>query len=295
MTKITQQLKTSLAFLRTKIATSQSDLSSYREWGVLETGVDYSFAQEAAVVEALVDKFKMTSGYLVDIGASDGYSQSSTLGLYLREAWKGLSIEWDPKKFSKLAYLLKDMPGASTCRAKVTPINVANLLKAFDVPTNFELLNIDIDSYDLQVIQSLVESGYRPKIITMEINEKIPIGIFFSVSYSADHAWRGDHFYGCSLSAAVEVLGPLGYTLTQVIYNNAVFISQEVTKFTSKVADVERAFLEGYLGRDNVSSLFPWNRDVEHWHGLSTDEALTEIGSYFSKYRGQFRLQIIQN
>ena len=83
-------------------------------------------------------------------------------------------------------------------RARVTPLNLVNSQPGNEVPKNFELLNLDIDSYDLRVVETILSSGFRPQIISMEVNEKIPSGIFFTVEYDDEHYWKGDHFYGCS-------------------------------------------------------------------------------------------------
>src|SRR6202043_16319 len=97
-----------------------------------------------------------------------------------------------------------------------------------EVPSDFTLLNLDIDSYDLHVIGELLKGDFRPKIISMEINEKIPPPLFFSVNFDDAHYWRGDHFYGCSLSAAASVVKPYGYKLESLQSNNAIFVRDDV-------------------------------------------------------------------
>ena len=44
-------------------------------------------------------------------------------------------------------------------------------------------LNIDIDSYDLEVLVTILENSYKPDIVSIEINEKIPPPIYFKVTY----------------------------------------------------------------------------------------------------------------
>ena len=50
-----------------------------------------------------------------------------------------------------------------------------NLLEKTNLPKDFEILSIDIDSYDLEVWESLV--FYKPKIVIIEINSSYPPGI----------------------------------------------------------------------------------------------------------------------
>jgi hypothetical protein len=70
------------------------------------------------------------------------------------------------------------------------------------IPKEFELLSIDIDSYDLDVWESLSE--YSPKIVVIEINSHIPPGI----------VWRhSGETQGNTFSATLDVGRKKGYTL----------------------------------------------------------------------------------
>ena len=85
-----------------------------------------------------------------------------------------------------MQYIYKNFPNTHLSKRKVTPLNILDLLSEFDVPQNFDILNLDIDSYELFVISNLLQS-FRPKIISMEINEKIPPPIYFTVNYDENH------------------------------------------------------------------------------------------------------------
>ena len=135
---------------------------------------------EAKKLLQICTELNISNGYYVDIGASDGWTSSSTFPFARSNNFSGLSVELDDKKFKKMQYIYKNFQNAHLSKTKVTPLNILDLLNEFDVPQNFDILNLDIDSYDLFVIKKLLES-YRPKIISMEINEKIPPPI--SVSY----------------------------------------------------------------------------------------------------------------
>ena len=64
----------------------------------------------------------------------------------------------------------------------------------------------------------------------MEINEKIPPPIYFSVLYDDDHFWIGDHFYGCSITAANSLLSSFNYGIYELIYNNILFLNKSSFK-----------------------------------------------------------------
>ncbi len=81
----------------------------------------------------------------MDIGAYDGLNYSHTFPFF-QKGWKGLAVECDAGRFSGLAHIYRMFEDVSLSRQKVTPHNVCSLLRSADVPPNFELLSLDIDS-----------------------------------------------------------------------------------------------------------------------------------------------------
>lgn len=252
---------------------------------------DRSGAGERVELEYLVSQLAPGPGYVVDIAASDGLSQSSTVGLFSSQGWEGLAVEMDPSKFSSLALSYSRMTGTALARMRITPMNIVSTLQAFEVGREFTVLSLDIDSYDLRVLESLLGGGYRPAIITMEINEKIPPGVFFTVEFDENHSWQGDHFYGCSLDAACEVVRPFGYSLHKLQYNNAFFVRSDLSN--EGVADLapELAFELGYKQAPNRSSFFRYNADVDFWLDLEPEDAVRAVTSFFNGYSGKFSIR----
>ena len=197
----------------------------------------------------------------------------------------------DPVKFSKLAFVYSKFPAAKLARNKVTPRNVKLILESFAVPIDIALVNLDIDSYDLHVIDEMLKAGYRPKLISMEVNEKIPAGVFFTVDYDDRHCWQVDHFYGCSIEAASSVVKPFGYILHSMNYNNAVFIRSDLAAGAFLDVSPKDAYDNGYKNQANRMELFPWNADVEQWLHSGADEVVAAIRSYFAKYEGKFTVR----
>lgn len=258
-----------------------------------------SFAGEYFVLEYLSNKLNLLDGFIVDIAASDGFSQSCSFGFFDQKNWSGLAVEMDPIKFSKLSFLYSNFPKCRLARNRVTPNNVASILSSNEVSPNFDILNLDIDSYDLHVVDAMLKSEYRPKIITMEINEKIPSGIFFTVNFDELHYWQEDHFYGCSIDAAAAVVKPYGYILYCCEFNNAFFVRSDMannvylgTKF--KDLTPNEAYRTGYRDRKNHLEIFPWNSDVDHWLSLSLSDAAKEINDLFIKYKGLYSLRLME-
>ena len=254
---------------------------------------DHSSAGEQAEIYRLLRRLDLHRGFAVDIAAADGVGGSCTLGLFRDGKWRGLAVELDAKQFARLAWAYNEFPWVDLAKCKVTPSNIVALLHAHDIPVGFEFLNLDIDSYDLFVIQALLKGGFRPQLISIEINEKIPPPVYFTVLYDEGHVWQEDHFFGCSLAAASEIVKPYGYALASVEYNNAMFV--EIDLATAKhIPDQEvgAAYAAGYKDRPNRTELFPWNRDVEEALTLTATEALAFFERFFSRYAGKFELRM---
>ena len=244
---------------------------------------------EAKKLLEICEDLNISDGYYVDIGASDGWSSSSTFTFAKSKNFSGLSIELDDKKFKKMQYIYKDFQNAHLSKTKITPLNILNLLNQFNVPQNFDVLNLDIDSYDLFVIKNLLKS-FKPKIVSMEINEKIPPPIYFTVNYDENHYWKNDHFFGCSLQAAHEELSEFDYKLYTVIYNNAIFISNNLNiKFPDLT--LTEFYKNGYANKPDRKEKFSYNNDVDILLEMNPAEAINFLNDLFQDYRGKYQLE----
>ena len=258
---------------------------------ISKKNIDFSGHGETQAVKQYLKNDNLDFNYFVDIGASDGVSSSSTLEFAKMPNWHGLSIEYDDNKFSKLQYVYRKYKNISLANKKVTPDSIVDILLDYEVPKNFSFLNIDIDSYDLEVSKSLFQLGYRPDIVSIEINEKIPPPIYFNVKYDQEHFWHGDHFFGCSLTAAVEEFSKFDYLLAEFRLNNAIFVNLiKFPELTPKNAS--NAYEEGYKSIKNRKELFKYNHDVEILHKLNNDEKIVFINNLFKKYKNMYELKI---
>jgi len=244
---------------------------------------------EAKKLLEICSQLNISNGYYVDVGASDGWTSSSTFPLARNPKFSGLSIELDDKKFKKMQYIYKDFQNAYLCKSKVTPLNVLDLLNEFDVPQNFDVLNLDVDSYDLFIIKEILKS-FQPKIVSMEINEKVPVPIYFTVNYDENHFWKGDDFFGCSLQAAHEELIKFDYKLYTVIYNNAIFIPSNMNinfpNFT-----LSEFYERGYVNKIDRKEKFPYNNKYDILLEMNQKDSINFINNIFKEYRGKFQLE----
>jgi hypothetical protein len=165
----------------------------------------YSQFGEDGVIKEICSRLQISSGSFVEFGAWDGKHFSNTYHL-LQQGWGGVYIEGDKTRFHALVQNMHEFED------RVTLINayveargdrsLDRLLSTTELSRDFELLIIDIDSYDWQVWQSL--ENYRPIILIIEINSSIPVGIF--------QTHRNNQVQGSSFTATVELGKEKGYT-----------------------------------------------------------------------------------
>jgi len=129
----------------------------------------YSQNGEDGIIEQLLKELNITeNGYSCEFGASDGVFSSNTHYLIKNKNYNGLFIENNNALFNKLKETYSDNTKVSCYNETVTGDNLKKFLKLSNFPSDFDLLSIDIDSYDYEIWEKFDE--YTPKIVIIEAN-----------------------------------------------------------------------------------------------------------------------------
>lgn len=243
---------------------------------------------EGEIIRARLAQLGVTSRFCVDIAASDGTTMSNTYPLY-EEGWAGVAAECDPGKFAALAAVYARFPGVTLMRCMVTPDNVTTLLEASSTPAEFGFLNLDIDGYDYFVLERILHR-YRPRLMCVEVNEKIPPPLKFTVRWDPRYAWSGDHFYGASISKMHELCAAHHYALTELHYNSAFLVPAELWKGPS--LGPEEAWRAGYRDKPDRREKFPWNANMEDLLTMSGGDAIAALHERFRERHGMYELSL---
>ena len=245
---------------------------------------------EEAIIQDLMEGLEIER-YFVDIGASDGAKDSNTARLAL-DGWQGVFFECDADTLAVLAANYAGVESVVASGARITPDNVVGLLQGHEVPRDFGVLSLDIDSYDHYVLASLLED-FRPTVIVTEINEKIPPPLVFSVRFHPEHRWDQSHFYGHSIAAVGQLADRHEYRLVHLEYNNAFLVDGNRTDVPGLTPRV--VYESGYLDRPDRTRRFPWNSDVEVALTLPAREAVEFFRRLFVRYEGSYDLAIVDD
>lgn len=212
--------------------------------------LDYAYNKhsqngEDGIVERLLtllqeDPSVTLTKWVCEFGAWDGKHLSNTFKLVEEQGWNAVYIEGDEAKFADLLVTAEQYP-------KITPIkqmlqasagdtSLDAVLQKTPIPYDFDLLSIDIDSWDLQIWRSLL--NYRPKVVIIEINSSLPPGVY------QEHIPDGSQ--GCSFSSAIEVARHKHYTYV-CHTGNVFFIVDELAHIIPPTLDPATTFRSNWV------------------------------------------------
>ena len=198
---------------------------------------------EDGIILEILKRLKLNkkNKWCCEFGAWDGIHGSNTFNLVKNFNFQAIYIEGDKERY-------EDLIATSKKFKKIIPFNryvshkkkntnsLDNILKKTKIVKNFDILSIDIDSFDLAVWKSL--KRYRPKIVVIEINSEVPPGV------------RQEHNIskiGNSFTSTVEFATKNKYQLV-CHTGNCIFIDK---KYTNKLKINKK-----FTNNNNVNLLF---------------------------------------
>ena len=215
---------------------------------LIDFGADvYSQNGEDGVIAELLRRLGMTDGrerWCVEFGAWDGKFLSNTFNLVNASRWNAVYIEGDPDRFRDLEETARQFPAITPVLSMVGGMKgegsaLDDVLSTTSIPTEYDLLSIDIDSSDLDVWARHID--FRPSIVVIEINSGIEPGIL---------QWHSPGAQGNSFSSTVRVATAKGYTLV-CHTGNLIFVTNE---------------LSDLVGLDSLDVLYP--ERLFSWRGV---------------------------
>ena len=235
----------------------------------------YSQNGEDGIILELLRRMKLDdfgSLWCVEYGAYDGKHLSNTFNL-VEKGSNAVYIEGLKERFEEIKNLKKKYPKINCIRSFVSrekddKSSINNLLNQTQIPKDFDILSIDIDSYDLDTWECLTD--YYPKIVIIEINSSIPPGIYQKHS---------DDYSSNSFSSTVKVAKQKGY-IPICHTGNLVLVKDEFRDILGLdeeyINSPEKLFDESWLPKNNTLIIRAW-RKLKRLLGLQG-----QVNKYFN-------------
>lgn len=190
-----------------------------------------SFSQngEDGIIAEIFRRIGVSSRYFVEFGVGDGLENNTSL--LLAQGWKGLWIEGDPDSAKKIENGLRPLIDTGALRFLqrfVTAEGIEQVFAEAGVPSEFDLLSIDIDGNDYWVWNAIRQ--FRPRVVIIEYNAIFPPATEWVCAYRSERVWDGSGDHGASLRS-LEMLGlAKGYRLVSCCFEgvNAFFVRSDL-------------------------------------------------------------------
>ena len=214
----------------------------------------YSENGEDGILLYILKKTKLIKNssplWCCEFGAWDGIHGSNTFNLVKNYNFNAVYIEGDKKKFNDLLKTKKKFPKIIALNKFVSFKTQSNnsldkILKKTNNIKNFDILSIDIDSFDLAVWKSLKK--YRPKIVIIEINSSLVPGI---------KQLHSSKKQGNSFSSTLEFAKKNGYELV-CHTGNCIFLEKRILK--------KIKFQKKYIDKPQILFDFTWIDKKENY------------------------------
>lgn len=175
------------------------------------THTRYGQYGEDLIIDFIFDKIGTTNRFFVDIGAGAyGSGEMSNTKQLILNGWTGLAFDMDEHGND---HIIKEF---------VTPFNVVGLLQKHNCPLVFDFLNLDIDSFDYDVLESVLGT-FKPTLVCTEYNATLPVNSVVKLQYEEGYSWKGSNKYGFSFGAGMHLFKKYGYTVVMNHVNSNLF------------------------------------------------------------------------
>jgi hypothetical protein len=170
----------------------------------------YSQADEDGVIDHILKKAGISDPTFFECGCGDGI-ENNTHYLALRGG-RGVWMDGDEGNILDI----QEAIGGGIFEKKLwvrqglmTPETVVDHLdqvcRFLDVQ-QIDVFSLDIDTLEFYLLERMIESQHRPKLVVVEYNAKFPPD-FAITRANSNEGWENDDYMGASLACLVDLLG----------------------------------------------------------------------------------------
>jgi hypothetical protein len=189
----------------------------------------FSQAGEDGIISEIFNRIGTTNKFFVEFGVGNGLENNSAY--LLVKGWQGYWIEGSERFCKSIRQSFKDLIANQQLTLKntfITAANIEDLFREGNVPTELDLLSIDIDGNDYWVWQAI--TNYRPRVVILEYNAIYPPESSWVMQYNPSHQWKYNSHMGSSLKALEKLGDQKGYKLVACSFSgvNAFFVREDL-------------------------------------------------------------------
>jgi len=182
---------------------------------------EFSQAGEDGILERIFQLLPPAADpWCVEFGAWDGEHLSNTAAL-IRRGYSAVLIEANEARFQALQAKFQ-AGGKIICQSGFVqfqpPDTLDERLARTPIPTDFDLLSVDIDGNDYHVWEACTR--YRPRVVVIEFNPTIAD----EVDWVQPRDMACQH--GCSAAALARLAQAKGYEAVAITTNNVIFVDR---------------------------------------------------------------------
>ena len=207
----------------------------------------YSQSGEDGILLKIFETLNIEKGWFCEFGAGDGNNISNTR-IFREKGWSGVLIEADDDRYNSMMKYkpISEREDVHTFCGFVSCEDGQKLddyLGKTPIPSNFELLSIDIDGIDLWVWKSLI--NYKPKVVIIEYNSHFEPKESYTVPYNKSHRFNHDNYYGASAGALIKLASEKKYKLVGNTPGlNLIFVDAE---YAHNFCEIDQSKIDRFL------------------------------------------------
>ncbi|HTH83202.1 MAG TPA: hypothetical protein VL490_09720 [Mucilaginibacter sp.] len=184
---------------------------------------------EDGIIQEIFNRIGTTNKYFIEFGVENGL-ECNTLNLLYKQ-WQGLWIEGSSAHVNDIHTRFSDLINEGRLKIKnkfIDAENIESIFQSADVPTDLDLLSIDIDYNDYYIWKAI--TAYNPRVVIIEYNSIFRPDTHFVVRYNAERTWDRTSHFGASLLALEQLGNEKGYSLVSCSFtgSNAFFVRTDL-------------------------------------------------------------------
>jgi len=221
------------------------DLNKLKEASKKKHGSQFG---ETGVMDSIFNQLNITPKYCVEFGSGRVRKNGGTANirhLYDKYDAECLYFEVKEGKIKQSDRKYRHQIKIET----ITASNVNDIFKKYNVPSELDVVAIDVDGQDYWIWKNL---EYNPNIILIEFNPTLPHDESKVMHYDEDHwSWRKSAclYYGASISALKKLGDQKGYSLVYKTGRNLVFVKKDLVDIDIPVEELHPQPMKDFRNR----------------------------------------------